>query len=55
MYTESLCQSLLHLISSSLASEKRTLSIFDSRKQAVINLKLAPRKQVSKEEKENPK
>ncbi len=38
-----------------LASEKRTLSIFDSRKQAVINLKLAPRKKDGKEEKETPK
>ncbi|MCC6537245.1 MAG: carboxypeptidase regulatory-like domain-containing protein [Bryobacterales bacterium] len=27
-----------------LASEKRTLSVFDSRKQAVINLKLTPQK-----------
>ena len=31
-----------------LASEKRTLSIFDSRKQAVINLRLAPRKKDGK-------
>jgi hypothetical protein len=27
-----------------LASEKRTLSVFDSRKQAVLNLKLGPKK-----------
>ena len=35
-----------------LSSEKRTLSVFDSRKQAVLNLKLAPRKKEGKEDKE---
>jgi hypothetical protein len=38
-----------------LASEKRTLSVFDSRKQAVINLRLAPRKKEEKEVKEAAK
>jgi hypothetical protein len=35
-----------------LSSEKRTLSIFDSRKEAVVNLKLTPRKKDDKEDKE---
>lgn len=32
-----------------LASERRTLSVFDSRKQAVVNLKLVPKKKEDKE------
>lgn len=32
-----------------LASERRTLSVFDSRKQAVVNLKLVPKKKDDKE------
>lgn len=38
-----------------LASDKRTLSIFDSRKEAVMNLRLEPRKKDDKDEKEAPK
>jgi hypothetical protein len=38
-----------------LASEKRTLSIFDSRKEAVMNLRLSLRKKDDKEDKETPK
>ena len=35
-----------------LASEKRTLSVFDSRKQAIINLRLSARKKDDKEDKQ---
>jgi hypothetical protein len=35
-----------------LSSDKRTLSVFDSRKQAVVNIKLEPRKKDDKEEKD---